>query len=186
MIKQIEVEFRALLTPGQFTELEKFLQANGQDLGEDNKELTFFLLPGKLLKVVKATTTKTAKISLKLGRFGQGHGFEELEISIKPEEVERAIQMFDRLGYKEYQKTLNQRHNYLYQGVEFALKVGDQNTWDHHLEMEILASNSAEQSAAEEKIKNLANELKIKLMTNDDLAVFEEKIKKIKNLKENE
>lgn len=184
MTKQIEIEFRALLTPEKYRELEKFLQAKGEDLGEDDKEVTYFLFPEKLLKVVKNTSKSTAKLSLKLKRLGYGADFEESEIPISPDDIEKTIKIFENLGFKHHDSAVNQRHNYLYQGVEFALKVSS-DLWQHHLEMELMVDDPADQAAAEQKIKALAQELDIKLMTDSELLEFEAKIKQDKNLKEN-
>lgn len=59
--KQIEIEHRALLNEEEYRQLGPFLRAHGEDLGEDDKDVHFFLIPDKLLKV-------TNNISISLQR----------------------------------------------------------------------------------------------------------------------
>ena len=41
--KNIEIEFRARFNPDKYEELEKFLNDKAEDLGEDDKDVYFFL-----------------------------------------------------------------------------------------------------------------------------------------------
>ena len=168
--KRIEVEFRSIFKENKYNELKKFLSSRSEDLGEDNKDVYFFLFPDKLLKVVNNLTRKTAKLVLKLNRIGKGSDFEEIEIPIKPEDTNSAVKIFTSLGFTEMQNTYQKRHNYLYQGVELALKYS--NTWGYHLELEIVVSDQKKVPEASNQIKKVANELGVTLMTEPELAAF--------------
>jgi adenylate cyclase class IV len=181
----IEVEFRALLDKEHHDQLMALLLKNAEDLGADDKEITYFLFPDKLLKVVNGISNASAKISLKLKRFGQGPDAEEHEVEINPAEVPKAISLLDAFGFKNHSSDFNKRHNFRYKGVEIALKYSDEVEWGHHLEMEILIDDPLAKSPAEAKIKSLADELGVKLMSESDLVALEQKIIKSKNVKEN-
>ena len=79
----IEVEFRSMFDKNKYNKLAKFLNANAEDLGKDDKDVYFFIFPDKLLKVVNNISQKTAKLVMKLTKIGHGNAFEEIEIPIK-------------------------------------------------------------------------------------------------------
>lgn len=172
--KQIEIEYRALLSKKNHKELEVFLNKNAQSLGGDDKNVFFFIFPDKLLKVVDNISKQSAKTVLKLNKIGKGSDFEEIEIPIKQEDVGKAVKMFSSLGFDELQESFQKRHNYLYKEVELALKYSD--TWGYHLELEVIVSNNGEQSEAERKIRSVAEELGVKIMTDEELAEFTKNI----------
>jgi len=139
MKKQIEIEFRALLTKDKYDNLKDFLNTNSKNLGEDNKDVYFFILPDKLVKIVNNISKKSEILTL--------------------------LNFTDNIMHF-YQK----RHNYLYKGVEIALKYSD--IWGYHAELEIVIDDKSKKSKAESKIKKIANELNIKLMSNKKLIKF--------------
>jgi adenylate cyclase class IV len=173
-MKQIEVEFRALITKEKHDSLLSFLHKNGQDLGEDNKDVHFFLYPNKLLKVVNNISKNNAKLVLKLNKIGNGSDFQEIEIPFNPTDVDKAIQMFKVIGSEEIQNSYQERHNFMYKGVEFAVKYTK--TWGFHVELEILIRDQNELKEAEEKIYSLADELELKIMSDKELQEFTQKI----------
>lgn len=175
MTKQIEIEFKALLSEAEYDRIFTFLKENAEDLGADDKEFYYFIFRNKLLKVVNNIAKQTAKISLKMNRLGQGSDFEEIEIPIDPADVEKTKYLFTKLGFEHYGHAHAIRHNFLYHGVEFAIKIS-KDLWKHHLEMEIVINDLANKLAAETKIKQLADELGIKLMSDQELQEFEKKI----------
>jgi len=171
MKKQIEIEFRALLTKDKYDNLKDFLNTNSKNLGEDNKDVYFFILPDKLVKIVNNISKKSAKLVIKLNKIGKSDDFEETEVSIRTEDVNNAVEILTLLNFTDnimhfYQK----RHNYLYKGVEIALKYSD--IWGYHAELEIVIDDKSKKSKAESKIKKIANELNIKLMSNKELIKF--------------
>jgi len=168
--KRIEIEFRAIFSEKKYNQLKKFLDQNAENLGPDDKNVFFFILPDKLLKVVDNKSKRTAKIVLKLNKIGRGSDFEEIEIPINPSQVKKAVDMFKKLGFTEIQESFQKRHNYKYKDVEIALKWSK--IWGYHIELEVLITQASEKGGAEERIKRVAKELGIKLMTDAELAEF--------------
>src|SRR3989304_1692150 len=168
--KNIEIEPRARFDKTTYDNISNFLNANAEDLGEDDKDESFFLLPDKLLKTVKNISKKTAKIVLKLNKIGKGNDFEEIEIPIRPEDFNAATKLFVALRTGDYMHSFQKRHNYLYKGVELALKWSE--AWGHHLELEVVVSDLAKKEEIEKKIAAVADELRVSLMTNRELLEF--------------
>ena len=175
--KNIEVEFRAVIKEEKYNKLKSFLSKNAQDLGTDDKDVCFYIFPDKLLKVVNNISQNSAKIVLKLNKIGLGSAFEEIEIKIDDKDIEKANFLFDCLGYQEVINSFQKRQNFLYKGVEIALKYSDD--WGYHLEMEILINDINDQEKAEKKIFKIADELGVHLLSDDELKkivfIIEEK-----------
>lgn len=169
----IEVEFRSIFSKSRYDELASFLNRNAKSLGEDDKDVYFFIFPDKLLKVVNNVSKKTAKVVLKLTKIGQGSAFEEIEVPISPADIGNAVRIFTFLGCDNIMRSFQQRHNYLYKGVELALKYSDH--WGYHLELEIVINDSQKKEEAEAKISIVAEELGVHLMSNQELKEFTDK-----------
>lgn len=171
---QTEIEMRARFDQAAHDKLMAFLQAHGEDLGQDDKHIYFYVLPDKLLKVVDNVAAGTAKISLKGNKIGRGAAFPELEIPIQREDAPQAVQLFNGLGLeKTMHDAFNRRHNFRYQGVEIAVKWSE--AWGHHAEFEVLLDGEpgeAEQDAAVALIHRVAAELGVELMSERELAEF--------------
>lgn len=186
MKKQIEIEFRALLTRDKYDDLKDFLNTNSKDLGKDDKDVYFFILPDKLVKIVNNISKKSAKLAIKLNKIGQGADFEEIEIPINIKDIDNALKLLTSLNFTDnimhsYQK----RHNYLYKDVEVALKYSD--IWGYHTELEIVIDDKSKKSWAESKIRKIANELNIKLMSDKELTKFTQRAEQdYKNNNKNE
>ena len=172
--KQIEVEFRALVSEEQYTNLISTLNKQAKDLGEDDKVVHFFLFPDKLLKVTNNLSQGSAKITLKLNRIGNGSMFEEFEVPIAQSDVDKMSRIFQTFDFEYLLEPIVKRHNYLYKGVELAIKYSE--SWQYHVELEIVIDNETEHEQAEQTIKEIADELCLKLMTEDELATFTENI----------
>ncbi len=173
--KRIEIEMRAMFGKNKHDEIRVFLDNNAQDLGEDNKDVWFFLLSDKFAKVTKNISKSTAKITLKLNRPGRGgSSFEEIEYPIDPVDFDKAVKLLSNLPFDERQNSYQERRNYLYKGVELALKYT--RTWGHHLELEVLINNLSEQSEAEEKIKQVAKDLGVHILSEEELDEITKRI----------
>ena len=176
-VKNIEVEVRAVFDELKYNELKDFLNQNGEDLGQDDKDVYFFLLPTKVVKAVNNISKGTAKIVMKLTRVDKGgNDTEELEIFIDPKDFDKSVKLFSELAFDEVQRAFQLRRNYMYKGVELALKYSD--SWGYHLELEIMIAAKTEQLDAEQKLHEVANELGVKIMTPDEQKVFAENIDK--------
>ena len=175
-LKNIEVEYRARFSKGKYEKLLKFLLKKAKDLGADDKRVWFFVLSDKFFKVTHNISAKSGKITLKLTKIGKGTDFKEIEFPIGEESVEPAVEFFTKLDYEYLLEPIILRHNFLYKGVELALKYSK--TWGYHLELEIEISSLAQKSKAEEKILKVADELEVKVMSEEELWEFTQKVEK--------
>lgn len=173
---QIEIELRSIFNEKKCDQLKAFLNSNAEDLGEDDKNVFFFLLPDKVAKVTNNISKGTAKITLKLNRIGKGGSdFEEIEFPIQRSDVEKAVKMFDSLEMtNNVIHSFQSRHNYSFKGVELALKYSSE--WRHHLELEIMVENESQKEEAEKRIRKVANELDVRVMSEDELKEFVKKV----------
>ena len=64
MTKNIEVELRSQFKRSDYERLYKYLKENAKDLGEDDKEMHFYIFPDKLLKVVNNITKQKDRKSV--------------------------------------------------------------------------------------------------------------------------
>lgn len=177
-MKNFEVEFRAFVTKEKLGELREFLDTNSEDLGDDNKDTYFFILPDKLLKVVKNISKNTSKIVVKSNVLGACSGVEETEIDIVNNSVEDLVKLFKCLGFTRVIHSYQERRNYLYKGVEISLKHSEE--WGYHVELEIMVAGEDGQSKAEEMIRTVAQELDLTLLTNEETADHAQKVIKAK------
>ncbi len=173
--KQIEIELRAVFDEKKHNELVDYLSKNAQDLGEDDKDVYFFLLPDKITKATHNVSKKTAKIVIKLNRIGRGTSdFEEIEIPINPSDFNKAVKLFSALPFDQVQNSYQKRHNYLLDGVEIALKWTE--SWGYHIELEIVVDDVAKREDAEIKIRKVAEKLGVQIMSEEELKDFTKKI----------
>lgn len=166
-----EIEFRAKLSESKYNSLLEFLNINGKNLGQDDKDVWYYIFPDKLLKLVNNISKKTAKVSLKLNRIGEGSAFEEMEFYFPPEEFETCHQLFQKLNLDAKVMDGPQRRvNFEYKGCEIALKYSD--VWKYHLEIEQMVESQNVQEQAERSIRSVAEELGVELMSEEELKAF--------------
>lgn len=170
----LEIEFRARLSREEFAEVEQLLRRMAEDLGPDDKEIWFYVLSDKLLKVVHDQSQGRGRIVVKSSKIGNGFVFPETEVRILAEDISAAVEIFDLLGFSDtMHQASNKRHNYRYRGVEIAMKWSE--AWSHHAEFEVLLPDGASDraiAAAESAIKSVAAELGVALMTDAELAAL--------------
>lgn len=171
-MKNIEIEFRAIFSKEKYESLLNFLLGNAEHLGQDDKNVFFYLLEGKLLKISDNISKNKGKITLKIGSIGESSSFEEIEFPISRGDIPVAKSLFENLGYIDPQESHQKRVNFLYRGVEIALKYSK--TWGYHIELEKIINNDSQRALAENEIVDVANELGVSLMTNDELLLFKE------------
>lgn len=166
-----EIEFRARFSKEKFNALKNYLDEYAKCLGENNKDCYYYIFPDKLLKVVNNTSKKTAKISLKLNHIGNGAAFPEMEVYFSPQQFDTAKLLVDSLGLPaKVMHGPQQRIDYRYKDCEIALKYSD--AWGYHLEIEQVVKTKEEQPKAEEKIRKVADELGVRLMSEEELKRF--------------
>ncbi|HEY4505400.1 MAG TPA: CYTH domain-containing protein [Candidatus Paceibacterota bacterium] len=176
MAKNIEIEHRARFSLKKYSDLGRFLKSKAKDLGANDQRVWFFVMPDKLLKVTHNMTKGNGKLTLKLTKIGKGNHFKEIEFPIDEKNIEKAVEMFNALGYKCLYEPKILRHNYMYKGVELALKYSK--TWGYHLELEVLVNSLKDKPKAEEKINLVAAELRIHVMAEKELWKFTQNIEK--------
>ncbi len=166
-----EIEFRAKFNKERFDELKKYLDAHAKNLGDDDKDCYYYIFSDKLLKLVHNTSQKTAKISLKLNRIGEGAMFPEIEAYFPQEEFDTMHRLIDALGLPaKVMYGPQKRVNYEYRGCEIALKWSD--AWGYHMEIEQVVTSPEERENAEKQIREVADELGIALMSEEELKRF--------------
>lgn len=67
-----------------------------------------------------------------------------------------------------------QRHNFLFKGVEIAMKFSED--WGYHAELEIVVNKLVEKEDAEKRIRAVAKELGLNLMTEVELWEHTQKV----------
>lgn len=175
-MKKIEIEYRARFSKKKYQSVSRFLIRNAKDLGEDNKRVWFFVMPDKLLKVAHDISNRKGKITLKLTKIGKGSHFEEIEFPIREKDVESAVNLFEKMGQAYLVEPKILRHNFLYKGVELALKHSK--TWGYHMELEVLVSSLKNKKIADKKIERVAKELDVRIMTEKELLDFTQHIER--------
>ncbi len=166
-----EIEFRARFDEKKFNSLKEYLDAHAENLGEDNKDCYYYIFPDKLLKLINNVSKKTAKLSLKLNRIGNGSVFPEIEFDFSPKDFENAKKLIDALALPaKVMHGPQKRTNYLYKKCEIALKYSD--AWGYHLEIEQVIASKEGQKKAEDEIRSVADELGIHLMSEEELKKF--------------
>ncbi|MGW3057858.1 CYTH domain-containing protein [Streptomyces goshikiensis] len=170
----VEIEMRARFTKEAHDQLVVRLKADGEDLGNDDKHIHFYVLPDQLLKVTDNTAAGTAKITLKGSKIGQGAAFVETEFAISPADVPAAVRVFNGLGFETaMHQAFNFRHNFRLDDVEIAVKWSE--AWGYHAEFELLLDDGASDAARDEaqaKITDVAASLGVTLMSEQELADF--------------
>ncbi len=167
MTPTIEIEHRALVSEQDFLRLREYLNANAENLGNDNKDTFFYIWPDKVIKVVSNMETGKAKMALKPGRLHKQSHFHESELTIMIHEVEQAKTFCEALEPEKIMRAYQFRTNYLFKGVELALKYTE--SFGFHMELEIMVDDLHKKDAAEQQIQTVAQELGIKLLTDEDL-----------------
>ena len=148
--KNIEIEFRAIFGENDFDRLKEYLDLSAENIGEDDKDVFFCIMPDKLLKVVDNISKNNAKIVLKLNKIGKGSDFEEIEIPIGREQINDFVKILNALGFTDnIMHSFQKRQNYVYKGVEVALKHSE--VWGYHLELEIMITDIKEKEQAEKR-----------------------------------
>ena len=166
--QNIEVEIRGLLTEVEHKNICDFLDLNGTGKEVDDRKTTFFIMPDKTLKISNKISRNTAKISLKIGDIVKDISQTEYEVSIDPVDFNITEEIFKNLGFNQIQHTEQKRINYNYLGIEFAIKWSID--WGFHFEMEKMTSNQNEVESIRLELEQLASNLKLTVMTEEEFG----------------
>lgn len=166
--KTIEIEYRALLTEEEFLSLRSFLNDKAELLGNDNKDTYFYIWNDKVIKVVQNAGTLATKMVLKPGRIGEQSHFEETELKLDPSMFETSKKFCEQLLPEKIMRSFQFRTNYIYKNVEIALKYTQ--VWGFHVELEIMVEHVEEKEGAEQTIKGVSDELKLRILDDTELV----------------
>ncbi len=170
-----EIEFRGKISEEKYKSTIDFLNINGKNLGEDDKEVYYYIFKDKLLKLVNNISKGNAKVSLKLNRIGDGAVFEEMEFFFDQNDFEKAASLFNKLDLNAKVMTGPQKRvNYEYKGCEIAMKFSD--VWEYHFEIEKVVDSTENQEKVESEIRSVAQELGLEIMSEEDLKNFVENV----------
>ena len=167
--KAIEVEFRALVSEKDHARIKKFLDKHAKTIRHQEQASYYFHDSGKAFKLVHDKGQEQIRAAYKSKDIADAGHADEFEISIDPSQELAAVNMFkgllglDKVIYDEQVRT-----DYDYRGVEIALKWSE--GWGHHLEFEVLVGSVSEIKAAETLIRQVADELAVKLMTDHQVS----------------
>ena len=169
-----EVEFRSRFDSQKYEALKVYLDRHAEKLGSDNKDCYYYIFPDKLLKLVHNTSKRTAKISLKLNRIGKGAVFPEIELYFSPEDFGTARELLNKLDLPaKVMHGPQERINYKYRNCEISLKYSE--AWGYHMEIEQVVDKKEKSADAEKYIRQVAEELGVKLMSEEELKEFTRK-----------
>lgn len=173
----LEIEKRGFLTEEKYNELLIFLNKNGESLGADDKDAVYYIYPDKLLKVVNNISKQNAKVSLKMNKIGEGSAFPETEVFFDQKDFEKMKYILDTIAKPEkVMDGIQKRKNFEYKGCEIAIKWSE--AWGFHFEIEKMVSEQSEVKKAEKELHNVADELGIKILTDEELKEFAKKAEK--------
>lgn len=171
-----EIEHRAVFTEEAYQKFAEKLAQEATLLGSDDKEVSYYIFPDKLLKVVRNISKGTGKLSLKLTALGAGSSFQEFEVPFPEESFETMKSICASISTPDQVISGTQkRTNYEYQGVEIALKWSED--WGYHAEFEIMISGLSEKESADARIHEAAAALAVPLMTEEEVAAFSAEVR---------
>ncbi len=174
----LEIEKRGLLTEEKYKELLSFLNIHGKSLGEDDKDVVYYIYEDKLLKVVNNLSKKSAKVSLKMNKLGDGISTLETEVVFNQEDFSKMKYIFDTVGQApQIIEGLQKRKNYIYKECEIAVKWSKD--YGYHFEIEKVTDEKENVDALEKEIDIVVKELGLVSMTNDEVKEFQRKIEEV-------
>lgn len=170
----IEIEKRGFLSKEKYDSIIRFLDEKAQSLGQDDKDVIYYIYTDKLLKVVNNISKGTSKISLKMNKIGEGSVFPETEIGFEQKDFEKLKFIIDTVAVpKNIIRGTQKRKNYIYKGCELSIKWSED--WSYHFEIEKMIDDESKGTDAEAEIHLIAEELGIKILTDQELKEFNER-----------
>jgi len=163
MTSQTEVEFIGNLPKGKFEELKRLFEKEGK-FKKQKDRISFMYFRNNIPKDLSEikdepvdlrfrVTNKQPEIVLKYGLFNAAHARKEVSIPLKPEEVEKHLELLSLLGWNLVVIYATKTLTYDYKGIEFALaEIKD---YGYNFEAEILT----DESKADEAKKIITKEL---------------------------
>lgn len=168
----IEIEKRGLLTKERYNQLLTFLGEYAKNLGEDDKDVIYYIYDDKLLKVVNNLSKGNAKVSLKMNELGGGVATKEIEVFFDQKDFFNIKEIFDTTSQaKQIIEGNQKRKNFMYKGCEIAVKWSKD--YGYHFEIEKTTDDEKSIDILEKEINFIVDELGIISMTNDEIKEFQ-------------
>jgi adenylate cyclase class IV len=171
----IEIEKRALFTEDEYTRVLGILQKDAKDLGEDDKDVLYYIYEDKLMKLVNNLSKRTAKLSLKMNKLGDGAATREIEIPFDPHHFADVEHVLESIATpKQVIHGLQKRHNFSYKGCEIAMKWSKD--YGYHCEIEKMTDDEGSVALLEKEIDAVAQSLGVIPMTDEEIQALQRKI----------
>lgn len=171
----IEIEKRGLLTKEKYDELLAFLNGHAKSLGEDDKDVVYYIYDDKLLKVVNNISKGNAKVSLKMNKLGDSVATKEIEVSFGQSDYIKMKKILDIVASApKIIEGTQKRKNFMYNDCEIAVKWSKD--YGYHFEIEKVTDDEKNIDVLEKEINSVIDELGLVSMTNDEIKEFQRKI----------
>jgi adenylate cyclase class IV len=171
----IEIEKRGLLIKEKYDELLAFLNEHAKSLGEDDKDVVYYIYDDKLLKVVNNLSKGNAKVSLKMNKLGDGIATKEIDVLFDQKDFSSIKEIFDTTSQaKQIIEGNQKRKNFMYKECEIAVKWSKD--YGYHFEIEKVTDDEKNIDVLEKEINSVIDELDLISMTNDEIKEFQRKI----------
>lgn len=162
-MSKFEIELRGSLTPGQCTKLEQFLEKNGKLIKEYKRaQWCFGLSHDKKIDLRIKDTNGDHEFSLKVGKLGNKNR-KEISVPFPEENMGQALEMLKFLGHREGVTFIRNARIFEYKGIEWALVEVPGHSY--YFEAEKLVNSKSEGTAAEKEIRQVSEELNLKVFT---------------------
>ncbi len=169
--KDIEVEIRGLLTKDEMDRLSAFLSNNGTFKGKKERVLIDYSsgMENRTKDIRIRETNGVPEIILKLGSWGGTESREEVSIKTESGKFESLVKVFGELGHERGVLCVRNSMVYDYKGIEFALVEVPNHSF--FFEAEIVSSPEGAPEA-EKSIKQVCDELNLKVFSKDDFFEY--------------
>lgn len=179
--QDMEVEIRGPLTKSEFDELNTFLAEKG--IFKEKKERVLIDYSSGMENRTKdiriRETNGVPEIILKLGSWGGTESREEISIKTESGKFESLVKVFGELGYEKGVLCVRNSMVYDYKGIEFALVEVPNHSF--FFEAEIVSTPEGAEEA-EKSIKQVCDELNLKVFSKDDFFEYVNTLNKEANI----
>lgn len=169
--KDIEVEIRGPLTKDEMDRLNTFLSNNGTFKEKKERVLIDYSsgMENRTKDIRIRETNGVPEIILKLGSWGGTESREEISIKTESGKFESLVKVFGELGYEKGVLCIRNSMVYDYRGIEFALVEVPNHSF--FFEAEIVSTPEGAEEA-EKSIKQVCDELNLKVFLKDDFFEY--------------
>lgn len=179
--KDIEVEIRGPLTKDEFDKLNSFLLQDGVFREKKERILIDYSsgVENRTKDIRIRETNGVPEIVLKLGSWGGTESREEISIKTELGKFESLVKVFGELGYEKGVLCVRNSMVYDYKGIEFALVEVPNHSF--FFEAEIVSTPEGTEEA-EKNIKQICDELNLKVFSKDDFFEYINTLNKEANI----